>query len=177
MDPPFGRPAPKTLAKQPSRVSLHGRYVSLVPLEESHSPSLFKHLGGPDNAHLWNFVPEADMPDQTSCDDRIRTWVAGADAFPTFTILTGPASEPSSEAAGFVVYLGATPEHLRIEVGGLVGTKMQRTRAMTEVFYLFIRHAIEELGYHRVQWQASTENTASTSAAKRLGFTLEGKFR
>ena len=48
---------------------------------------------------------------------------------------------------------------------------------MTECFYLMIKHAIEELGYHRVEWKADRLNRASVSAAERLGFVPEGIFR
>ena len=176
MDLPLGRLAPETTAKTPGRDPLHGRYTSLLPLEQSHSTSLFTHLGGVQNSALWTYIPEDDLPDQAACDERIRAYLA-ADSVRPFAILTGPATGSSSEPAGIAAYLGIAPEHLRIEIGGIVGTKLQHTRAMTEVFFLLIRHAIEELGYHRVEWKANSLNKASLLAAERLGFVLEGIFR
>ena len=176
MEQPAGRPAPETPAKPPSGDPLHGRYTSLLPLEQSHSGPLFTHLGGERNSNLWKYIPEPGNPDRATFDDRIRMYIT-SDVFHPYAILTGPVSDPASEPAGIAAYLAIVPEHLRIEIGGIVGVKLQRTRAMTEVFYLLIKHAIEDLGYHRVEWKAHSENKLSLSAAERLGFLFEGVFR
>ena len=172
---PTGRPAPETPAESPSGVPLHGRYTTLTPLDESHSAPLYRHLGGEKNAELWTWIPESGIPDQASCDAKVQAWMA-ADDFQVFTIGTGPASDTSSEAAGIAAYLGVVPEHRRIEIGCIVGKKLQRTRAATEMFFLMIGHAFE-LGYHRVEWKADERNKASLSAAERMGFVFEGVFR
>lgn len=176
MDEPIGRPAPNTPAKTPTASLLHGRYTSLLPLEQSHAAPLFTHLGGERNYPLWKYIPEPKNPDEATFEERIRMYRTSSGVQP-FAILTGPASDPSSEPAGIAAYLAIVPEHLRIEIGGIVGVKLQRTRAMTEVFYLLIKHAIEDLGNHRVEWKAQNENKASLSAAERLGFVFEGVFR
>lgn len=38
-------------------------------------------------------------------------------------------------------------------------------------------HAIEDLGYRRLEWKCDTLNAASRRAAERYGFTFEGIFR
>ena len=39
------------------------------------------------------------------------------------------------------------------------------------------RHLFDDLGYRRFEWKCDSENTASMSAARRLGFSAEGVFR
>ncbi len=43
--------------------------------------------------------------------------------------------------------------------------------------YLLARHAFEDLGYRRYEWKCDSLNEPSRSAARRLGFTYEGRFR
>ena len=66
----------------------------------------------------------------------------------------------------------------RIEIGHIwYVPAAQRTRANTEVAYLLLRRAFEELGYRRVEWKCDASNARSRTAAERLGFTFEGIFR
>ncbi len=75
-------------------------------------------------------------------------------------------------------YLNIVPGHLRVEIGSIIlGERLARTRAATEAFFLMIKHAFEDLGYHRVEWKANHLNKPSCSAAARLGFVFEGIFR
>ena len=39
------------------------------------------------------------------------------------------------------------------------------------------RHAFEDLGYRRLEWKCDSLNEPSRTAARRLGFTYEGRFR
>jgi len=65
-----------------------------------------------------------------------------------------------------------------IEVGNLRFSRLlQRKPASTEVMYLMMRHAFDELGYRRYEWKCDSLNAASLAAAKRLGFRFEGIFR
>ncbi|MFD8645716.1 GNAT family N-acetyltransferase [Streptomyces zaomyceticus] len=48
---------------------------------------------------------------------------------------------------------------------------------VTRACRVIIDWAVEERGIHRVEWHASTANTASTAVARRLGMTREGVLR
>ena len=54
---------------------------------------------------------------------------------------------------------------------------MQHHRGGTESIYLMARHAIDELGYRRLEWKCDDLNESSRRAAVRYGFTYEGTFR
>ena len=47
----------------------------------------------------------------------------------------------------------------------------------TEAMYLLMRRVFDELGYRRYEWKCDSCNEPSRNAAKRLGFTYEGRFR
>jgi hypothetical protein len=75
-------------------------------------------------------------------------------------------------------YLRITPEHGVIEIGDIwFGPAYQRSRQATEAIFLLARHALDELGYRRLEWKCDALNERSRRAAERFGFSLEGVFR
>ena len=81
-------------------------------------------------------------------------------------------------AAGRASYMRIDPAQGSIEVGSIqYGAALARTRAATEAMYLLARHAFEDLGYRRYEWKCDSLNEPSRAAARRLGFTYEGRFR
>ena len=49
--------------------------------------------------------------------------------------------------------------------------------AATEAIVLLAAHAFDELGYRRLEWKLDHHNAPSAAAARRLGFSYEGRFR
>ncbi|KAI5456931.1 acyl-CoA N-acyltransferase [Mariannaea sp. PMI_226] len=177
MSQPVGPFVDKIAALPPSRTSLHGRFVSLVPLRPEHAEASFKHLGGSENAHLWTYMFGGPYEDPAVWRNTIESWSDKTDPF-FFTVLSGPESDPASEPVGQMSYLNIVPDHRRIEIGSIIlGELLKQTRAATEAFYLLIKHAFEDLNYLRVEWKANHLNKPSLSAAERLGFVFEGIFR
>lgn len=177
MEPPVGPLVDTTPATAPAREPLHGRYVSLVPLEPKHSTSLFKHLGGAEVGHRWAYMFDGPFLEQEVFDAAVERWRKPTDPL-CFTVLTGPASEASSEPVGLMSYMNIIKDHKRIEIGSIIfGEQLGQTRQATEAFYLLIQHAFDNLGYLRVEWKANNLNKPSLSAAARLGFVPEGVFR
>jgi RimJ/RimL family protein N-acetyltransferase len=78
---------------------------------------------------------------------------------------------------GICSYLAIVPEHGTIEIGNIwFAPELQRTAGATEAIHLLIRHAIDELGYRRVEWKCNSLNARSRGAAERFGFRFEGIF-
>ncbi|KAH6989118.1 acyl-CoA N-acyltransferase [Ilyonectria sp. MPI-CAGE-AT-0026] len=162
---------------KPSKVALHGRYISLVPLQPSHAVANFKHLGGEENAQSWTHMFGGPYLDTKEWQETIDKWSASTDPL-YFTVLSGPESDPTSEPVGLMTYMSIFPDHRRIEIGSIIlGKVLQQTRGATEAFYLILKHAFEDLNYLRVEWKANNLNKPSLSAAERLGFVFEGIFR
>ncbi|KAK7431616.1 hypothetical protein QQZ08_001834 [Neonectria magnoliae] len=177
MDLPVGLLVPPKSAPRPSRVSLHGRYISLVPLQPTHAPALYKHLGGEENSHRWTYMFGGPFLDPKEWQDTVDAWANSTDPF-YFTVLSGPESDPTSEPVGMMAYLSIVPDHRRIELGCIIlGEVLKQTRGASEAFCLLIKHAFEDLDYLRVEWKANHLNKPSLAAAERLGFVYEGIFR
>ncbi|KAJ0335685.1 hypothetical protein COL922a_008897 [Colletotrichum nupharicola] len=167
----------KTPTEAPSRKVLNGRYTTLVPLQPSHAKSLFKHLGGEENASLWTYLFQEPFLDYFKFEAAVKSWSTSEDPL-YYTVMSGPASDPSAEPVSFMTFMSIVPAHKRIEIGSICfSKKLQKTRQATETFYLLMTEAFEELGYDRLEWKANNLNKPSLKAANRLGFTFEGVFR
>ena len=74
-------------------------------------------------------------------------------------------------------YLDIQPSSGVIEIGYIwFAPEFQRTRGATEALYLLLSHAMDDLGYRRMQWRCNALNAKSRAAARRLGFRFEGIF-
>lgn len=172
-----GPEAPEREAVRPSHTSLHGRYTSLVPLRPEHAEGIFKHIGGEDNADLWVYMLTAGFTDLEECKSVVAEWSSHKQRL-YYAVLSGPATDPDTEAAGLVTYTGIESTHHRIEIAGIIfGRQIQRSRQATEAMYLLASNVFDNLGYLRLEWRANSLNKASLTAATRLGFTHEGVFR
>jgi RimJ/RimL family protein N-acetyltransferase len=177
MDQPVGALVSTESAKLPPGIELRGQFTGLRRLDPSHATSLFKHLGGKENFWRWTYMMTSGFSSMDSCTEAIREWSEKPDPF-FYSVYDRPLSDAASEPAGMVSYMAAVPDHRRIEIGSVIlGEKLVKSRQATEAFYLFIKHAIEDLGYQRVEWKANALNAPSLAAATRLGFTFEGIFR
>lgn len=163
-----------TPVPRPERVTLHGRYVSLEPLDaEQHADALFEAAQGEGaDPLLWKYLGYGPFRDA----DDYRAWVENASVSPDpmfhAVIPTG------GEASGQTSYLRIEPAHGVIEIGHIwFGGRLQRSRATTEAIFLLASHAFDDLGYRRLEWKCNARNERSMAAAERFGFTYEGTFR
>ena len=160
-------------ARRPERVTLHGRDVTLVPLELAHADALFRSTSGPENDPVWTYLQNGPFHDHASFRQFISTKAASED--PLFFAIT---RRDDALAVGLAAYMRIEPQQRVVEVGNIVyGPALQRTRGGTEAMYLMARHVFEELGYRRYEWKCNALNAPSRRAAIRLGFTFEGLFR
>lgn len=177
MEQPVGPLVSTDPAQLPTGIELPGQYTGLRRLQSSHADSFFKHLGGEENFWRWTYMMSSGFATVEDCQESIHTWAEKKDPF-FYSVYDGPLCDPKSEPVGMMSFMAATPDHRRIEIGSVIlGGKLVKSRQATESFYLFIKHAIEDLGYQRVEWKANHLNAPSLAAATRLGFTFEGIFR
>ena len=108
---------------------------------------------------------------------RPRGWLAhGAAERDHLTFAVVPLAD--GVARGLTSLYRIDPPNGSIEVGGIVYARsLQRTPASTEATYLLARHLFDELGYRRLEWKLDSCNEPSAAAARRLGFTYEGRHR
>jgi RimJ/RimL family protein N-acetyltransferase len=168
-----GEPIPGWLPRpRPDRARLQGRRVLLRPLDASADADALWSATHPPRAPsgLWSYL--FDGPYENAGALRAALAAAEASADPLFlTILV------DGEPRGYASYLRIVPEHGTIEIGNiLLGEGLARTTAATEAIYLLARHALDELGYRRLEWKCNALNAPSRRAAERFGFRFEGVF-
>lgn len=79
---------------------------------------------------------------------------------------------------GVCSFLNISGEHRRLEIGHIwIARKHQRTEALTEMAWLMLSRAFDELDCRRTEWRCNALNVASRRAAERLGFAFEGVHR
>jgi RimJ/RimL family protein N-acetyltransferase len=158
----------------PARIEMQGRYVALEPQDaEKHAEELFK--AGHDSAEaleIWNYLTYGPWPDPESYRATLRTQSASFD--PIFYTIR---SMTSGRACGQASFLDIHAQNGVIEIGHIwFGPDLQRTSGATEALFLMLCHAMDDLGYRRMQWRCNSLNQKSRHAARRLGFRFEGIF-
>ena len=157
---------------RPEPVLLTGRYISLEPLTIAHAPALHASLCNPGDESLWTYRPTEPPVDVPAMELLIEAGLAVPD-YVAFALVPQGAS-----AQGLSTYLHIDEATGQVEVGGVLFARtLQRTAAATEAIHLLMRHAFDELGYRRFEWKCDSLNEPSRRAARRLGFTYEGRFR
>ncbi|KAH8174747.1 acetyltransferase (GNAT) domain-containing protein [Sarocladium implicatum] len=170
---PIGPDTPPGAAVAPSRTPMHGRHVSLVPASPLHATSLFQELCGPDRAETWTYMPIPCPDDESVLARALESFSTSADPLYFVVLHREDAEKPVEEqrALGIATFMSIVPEHRRIEIGWIIlGESLKRTRMATEVFYVFMKNAFDELGYLRLEWKCDSLNKPSRDAAARLGF-------
>ena len=158
---------------RPAAAVLDGRYARLEPLAAAHATALYEASTGANAQARFAYLP--DVPPATPAD--MAAWIAKATAGsdPLFSAVIDKAT---GRAAGRQALMRITPEHGVIEIGNILwGPAISRTRVSTEALYLAARHIFEDLGYRRFEWKCNDRNEPSKAAARRFGFSHEGRFR
>jgi RimJ/RimL family protein N-acetyltransferase len=172
---PLGPHVRWTAVKPPRRGPLRGSHVLLRPVDAAlDAEPLFavSHLPDGDPA-IWTYLPDGpyESPEQMR---EALAWAERAEDHLYFTLLGLPEERP----VGIASYLRIEPAFGTIEIGHIwFGPSLQRTTAATEAIYLLARHALDDLGYRRLEWKCNALNAASRRAAERFGFSFEGVFR
>jgi RimJ/RimL family protein N-acetyltransferase len=150
-----------------------GRYVVLEPLTAPHIEELWPAAVSPDADASWThlrFGPFAsrDLFSQT------LTELMARDGQPFWAVRP----KGSGAVQGWLSYCDIHQRDQAIEIGQIwFSPALQRTRAATEAVYLLMDHAFGVLGFRRLVWRCSADNSASLRAAARFGFRAEGCWR
>jgi len=172
---PVGEPVSRPPGRLPDSRPLFGRWVTVEPVDiAKHAFDLWGSFqqGDPDGA-IWTYLGYGPFASYEVFRDWLEERAKSRDPF--FYAIVPRAT---GRAAGMASYLRITPDQGVIEVGHIwLSPSLQRTREATEALYLMFRHALDELGYRRLEWKCDALNAPSRRAAERFGFTFEGIFR
>ena len=173
--PPVGEPVEDRPARAPERRTLHGRYVSLRPVDaRADAEPLWDaaHDGSDAASLVWTYLSYGPF----EADGGMREWLRECEPSddPLFLTVVSRQDGP----VGMAAFLNVDLSHRRLELGHIwYAPRAQRTEANTEATYLMLQEAFERLGHRRVEWKCDALNERSRAAARRLGFTFEGVFR
>lgn len=170
---PIGEPVPGWAgARAPQRLLLEGRSVRVEPVTGGHADALFEALCGPADDPLWTYRLTSRPGDRAALGEALERMAADP------TLVTFAVVPADGRAAGLASLMRADPPNGTIEVGAiLLGRALQRTTPATEAMWLLLRHLFDDLGYRRCEWKCDSLNQPSRVAARRLGFSYEGRFR
>jgi RimJ/RimL family protein N-acetyltransferase len=161
-------------APRPERLSHEGRYALVEPLDpDAHATALYAAShGDPERERIWEYLPYGPFASEGEFRAHLNAQAAGEDPL-FFTIRPRASDRPE----GIASLMSIEPDHRSIEIGHIwLGPGLQRTPAATEALFLLIAHALDDLGYRRMEWKCNAANAASRAAACRLGFIHEGVF-
>ncbi len=159
---------------RPPRQIHEGRYGRLEPLNAArHGDQLYQASSQQDAERLWHYSSDGPYPDRPSFEAWLKKNEASVDPL-MFVVI----DRATGRVEGRQTFMRIAPEHGVIEIGYIMyGPAIARTRVATEAFFLFARHAFDDLGYRRFEWKCDNANEPSKIAALRFGFTFEGLFR
>ena len=168
---PIGEPLEWAAVAPPPKHVLEGRWCRLEPLDAGRHAADLHEANVLDDGSMWTYMPYGPFDDLVAYTAWCEQMAAHEDPMFYAVIVDG-------RAVGVASYLRIAPATGVIEIGHIAWSpRLQRTTAATEAVYLMVRHALEELGYRRVEWKCDGLNDPSRRAALRLGFEYEGTFR
>ncbi|WP_369683691.1 GNAT family N-acetyltransferase [Pseudomonas gingeri] len=152
--------------------SLEGQRLLLRPLQFDDADALVEAAR---DGELWN-LPFTVVPSTTTVERYIRAALAGREAgngMPFAIVL-----RESGEIIGSTRFWKIDRTYRKLEIGSTwISARWQKSFVNTEVKYLMLRHAFEDLECVRVQFTTDEINARSRAAILRLGARQEGIVR
>lgn len=153
-------------------ISLEGKYITLEPLSIEHLNEL-QIAGGFSSIFRWF----ADSYSETGMMERFVK-EALDDQQDGVALPFAIVDNSSNEAIGSTRFCNISPEKEKVEIGWTWLTpSKQRTATNTESKLLMLRHAFEEWGCVRVEFETASENVKAREALNRIGAVEEGTLR
>lgn len=170
---PIGAPLPDwTGAPRPAPIRLDGAYTRAEPLSLAHARALHEAYAEDASGRLWTYMAQGPFADASAFETWVEQAAGGSD--PLYFHFARHDDTP----VGVAALMRIQPEIGVIEIGSITLTpQARRSREATEALFLLMRHAMDDLGYRRLEWKCDALNAPSRRAAIRLGFRFEGFFR
>lgn len=172
---PIGEPVPNWTARpRPGDEPLIGRTCRIELLDSAkHTKDLFEaYLLAPDGRD-WTYLLEHRYTELESFQKYIER-IEKKDDPKFYAIIDLKTGKP----VGMLSYMRIDPANGTIEVGFItLSPLLQKSIQSTEMQYLMMKNAFDDLGYRRYEWKCDALNEPSRKAAARLGFTYDGTFR
>ncbi len=171
---PLGEPLNWRPAARPAAREHRGTHVTLRPLAADRDAAALYAISHPPEGDpsIWTYLYDGPFANAEELRDAMAQRAAEPD-----TLFFVVAEVRSGRPLGMVAYLAIVPDHGSIELGHIwFSAALKRSAGATEAIYLLCRHAIDDLGYRRLEWKCNALNQPSRAAAQRFGFIYEGTF-
>lgn len=153
-------------------LTLTGKKIRLRPLLDSDAQIL---VNAASDGELWN-LPYTVVPSQETVDQYIARAIVGRNAGTVIPFVIEDIA--SDKAIGSTRFWKIDTNNRKLEIGHTWYSKsFQKTYANTEVKYLMLSYAFEELKCVRVQFTTDELNQDSRNAILRIGAKQEGIVR
>lgn len=168
---PLGAPVPGWHARPlPGPGPLVGRFGRLRRLRAADAADIW--AAGADRAEIWDYLASGPFKGPAEFAAEVARLAPLSD--PCFYAVL----DPAGRALGWASLMSLRPGDGVIEIGWILYTPaLQRTALGTEAQALLMAHALDDLGYRRLEWKCNALNAPSRAAAERLGYRFEGVFR
>lgn len=161
---------PTHRATHPLSATLTGRVMRLEPLAEHHAEPLARAVS-PDLLGMLATGPRSAEPAE------VRAYVVRLLERPA-TIPFAAVHAATGEAVGVSNYFLDPKSETSCEIGGTwLATRLHGSAANPEMKLLMLSHALDTLGFTRVQFMADSLNTRSLRALAHIGARVEGTLR
>jgi RimJ/RimL family protein N-acetyltransferase len=166
------RPTRAALWPRHATETIAGTQIYLTPLQEHHAETLFPHVGGESNAHLWAYMHHGPFYSIENFRSYIKNCVNSTEL--SFWAVV---DRKSDQILGHSSFLRADYSNAVVEIGNIMYSPiLQRTLGSTEAWYLLADRAFA-CGFRRLEWKCNALNKPSKRAALRFGHESEGIFR
>jgi RimJ/RimL family protein N-acetyltransferase len=153
--------------------TLQGDFIRLEPLSREEHLSGLQDAGSESAMFDW-FAADYSTPDAMAgfVEEAVVARSEG-ESLPFAAVL-----QASGEVIGSTRFCTIRTENRSVEIGWTwITPRYQRTPANTEAKFLMLRHAFDEWGCVRVEFETAVKNTQSQQALERIGATEEGVLR
>ena len=158
----------------PSHHEHTGQFIRLVPTDPIRdSLELFAASHTEQSETVWRYMTNGPFASEREFRAYLES-LQGRDDWQPYTVRR----VEDRAALGMISVMRIEPRDGVAELGSIWYTpKAQRTATNTESVYLLLKHLFEVCEYRRVEWKCNAQNEPSATAARRLGFLFEGRFR
>ncbi|GKU78059.1 GNAT family N-acetyltransferase [Paenibacillus sp. L3-i20] len=151
---------------------LHGKRITLIPLESEHADALFHCSRFPD---IWEHLP-INIQSIKEMEEHVQEALAGrerGDEFPYVVF-----DKQLNQIVGMTRYLRISPLHNSLNIGWTwYCPEVWRSPLNTECKYLLLKYAFEVWEAVRVEIFTTSTHRRSQQAIERLGAIREGVLR
>ncbi|VXC76616.1 GNAT family N-acetyltransferase [Enterobacterales bacterium 8AC] len=174
----YGQPVGEALPEwqprpRPTGATLNGQFCRLVALDaERDFAALFNAYQQAPDGRDWTYLM-GERPESLAA---MRTHLEKLQANTGLVNLLVLDSRHQTPV-GTVALMRIEEASGVLEIGHVNWSPLMKQRSCaTEAIFLLLRYTFDELGYRRCEWKCDSLNEPSRQAARRFGFSYEGRF-